>query len=183
MTEQREVWRDVVGFEGDYIVSNLGHVMSLPRRANHVYGSRISEGRILAPSIVNGGYLVVAMCKDGARTTRLVHRLVAEAFIPNPNHLEQVNHKNFDRQCNTVDNLEWCTASENALYSERAGRLHHGNKPIIRDDGEMFDSIAEAARAMGIDSTTIVVALTRTRADGGLRTAGGHTFRYAEGAA
>ena len=176
----QELWRNVVGYEGLYMVSNLGNVMSLPRRANHIGGSRLSEGRMLRPSMVHNGYQIVTLCKDGTRTSRLVHRLVAEAFIPNPDNLPQVNHKNFDRVCNTVDNLEWCTASENTKYSESAGRLHHQGKRVVRDDGKVYDSIADAARDCGVDRSCVTVAIRNKGKSGKPRTAGGHSFEYLE---
>lgn len=175
----QELWRDVVGFEGYYIVSNMGNVMSLPRRANHVSGTRISFGRILKPNKIWNGYLQVTLCVDGKRYQRLIHRLVAEAFIPNPSNLPQVNHRDFDRANNAANNLEWCTAGENTSYSERAGRLHHESKRIIRSDGEVFESIAAAAQAMNIDPSTISVALNTTAQRKSKRTAGGYTFEFA----
>lgn len=173
-----EVWRNVVGFEGDYIVSNLGNVMSLPRTANHVSGSRISVGKTLKPNKLRSGYLQVTLCVNGKRYQRLVHRLVAEAFILNPDNLPQVNHINFDRTCNVVDNLEWCTASENTTHSEQAGRIVHVSKRILRSDGVVFDSIAAAARAINVHPSTISVALNTEAKRKDSRTAGGYTFKF-----
>ena len=175
----QEVWRYVVGFEGHYIVSNMGNVMSLPRRANHMSGTRVSVGKVLKPNKIWNGYLQVTLCVDGERHHRLVHRLVAEAFIPNPNNMEQVNHINFDRADNRLENLEWCTASENTLHSERAGRLHHESKRIVRSDGAIFDSIADAAKATGVHPSTISVALNTIAQRKPYRTAGGYTFKFA----
>lgn len=176
MSDER--WLNVVGFEGCYIVSDRGRVMSLPRRANHISGTRVSYGKVLRPSTIHNGYNIVTLCKNGKRYSRLVHRLVAEAFIQNPDNLPQVNHKNFDRKCNNVENLEWCTGSENSSYSESAGRLLHNSKRIIRDDGIIFGSVAQAARELNIDPSTVSVALCKTKKDGSPCTAGGHTFRY-----
>ena len=101
-----ETWKDVAGYEGLYQVSNLGRVRSL------------LHGKIwILKSLGNRrGYLRVERNRNGTRKDIYVHRLVAEAFIPNPLNLPQVNHKDEDKTNNSVDNLEWCTAKYNLNY-------------------------------------------------------------------
>ena len=98
-----EIWRDIDGYEGLYQVSNKGRVKSLK------YGKE----RILRPGWKTGGYLFVILCKNGNQSKQRIHRLVAQAFIPNPNNKPQVNHLDENKKNNCVDNLEWATAKEN----------------------------------------------------------------------
>ena len=108
-----EEWRPVVGYEGLYEVSNTGRVRSVDRYVKTCYGSyRLHKGKVLSPGIRPDGYLVVSLQYRMFR----VHRIVAEAFLPNPDNLPQVNHKDEDKSNNRVDNLEWCTAKYNNNY-------------------------------------------------------------------
>ena len=115
-----EEWRDVVGFEGLYQVSNLGRVKGLDRlvdtNINNV-DKRISKGKLLKPQFNNKGYKRVNLCKNGTFKSVFVHRLVAEAFIPNPNNYPVVNHKDENKQNNCVENLEWCTQKYNMNWN------------------------------------------------------------------
>lgn len=104
-----EEWRPTVGVAG-YEVSSLGDVRNL-------------NGRHLRPR-PNKGYLEVFMCVDGKQLTKSVHRLVAEAFIPNPDGLPVVNHINGVKASNGDDNLEWCTRSQNYKHAARLGLVH-----------------------------------------------------------
>jgi hypothetical protein len=106
----KEVWKNIVGYEGLYEVSNLGNVKSL----NYL---RTGQEKLLNLGI-NNGYLNVQLCKNGEAKTFLIHRLVAEAFIPNPLGLPQVNHINEIRSDNRAENLEWCSAQYNTEYSQ-----------------------------------------------------------------
>ena len=108
-----EEWRSVIGYEGLYEVSNTGQVRSLDRYVKTCYGSyRLHKGKVLSPSIRPDGYLVVSLQYRMFR----VHRLVAEAFLPNPDNLPQVNHKDEVKSNNCVDNLEWCDSKYNNNY-------------------------------------------------------------------
>ena len=108
-----EEWRDIVGYEDIYQVSNLGNVRSLDRIVVRKNGSKVVyNGKMLGLTITRKGY-VVASTKDGPK---YVHRLVAEAFIPNPDNLPQVNHKDENKANNRADNLEWCTDKYNVNY-------------------------------------------------------------------
>ena len=108
-----EEWKSIPGYEGLYEVSSYGRVRSVERcdRFNHKIVSKI-----LKPNYVNSGYFRVGMYKNKTFKYYLIHRLVAQAFIPNPDNLPQVNHKDEDKSNNRVDNLEWCSRSYNMNY-------------------------------------------------------------------
>lgn len=139
-----EIWKDVKGFEGRYQVSDLGRVRSLSGyEVTKAKWSRFRVGRILKQGGGNGQqrYLSVSL---GANNKKLVHRLVAEAFIPNPNNYPHVNHKDKDNKNNKVSNLEWVTPTMNSVHSSgRAFSLINGNAIAS------FSSIAEAASFLG----------------------------------
>ena len=144
-----EVWKDIRGYENLYITSNLGRARSLDRWVKGPNGSlRCCKGRILKPVKNNRGYLQVGLCKNGKQKFHLVHRLVAEAFLPNPNDLPQINHKDENPQNNNVDNLEWCSAQYNTNYGTRTEKC---SKPVLQYtlDGEFvreWESTAECGR-------------------------------------
>lgn len=121
-----EIWKDIAGYEGLYQVSNLGKVKSLFRRNG---GTLIPIEHILADKIEKKtGYNRIHLSVSGTAKDFCVHRLVAQAFIDNPHQLEQVNHKDFNRANNCVENLEWMSVRENADYSWRAGRKARGER-------------------------------------------------------
>ena len=121
-----EEWRDIKGYEKLYQVSNLGRVKSLPKfhRTSKFYSSigYMSKEKILKPLKQSCNYLQVDLCDiNGKRRKKYIHKLVAEAFIDNPNNLPQVNHKDGNKLNNSVDNLEWCTCKENILHGIKNG--------------------------------------------------------------
>lgn len=120
----QELWKDVVGYEGYYQVSNLGRVKQLCVHTNLCGKSYTRKERIKKQSIRNG-YLCVGLTKDGKHRTFLVHRLVADAFVENskPDVYDCVNHKDENKQNNCVDNLEWCDRNYNDNYGTRNQRL------------------------------------------------------------
>ena len=112
-----EEWRPIVGYEELYEVSNLGRVRSIDRYVKYSNGQiHLHKGKVLSPVKSNLGYLLVSLCCNGKYKMFLVHRLVTEAFIPNPENLPEVNHKDEDKANNSVDNLEWCDRSYNNNY-------------------------------------------------------------------
>lgn len=157
LTMIEEIWRDVKDYEGKYEVSNYGRVRSLN------YGKE----RVLQQCKNSCGYLMVPLCKDGKQKLCTVHRLVAEAFIPNPYNLPQVNHINEDKQSNIVTNLEWCNAAYNTNYGTRTERSTKANrnhpaksKPVYQytKDGSFirsYPSTKEIERQTGIHNGSI----------------------------
>ena len=124
----KEIWKDIKGFEGLYQVSNMGEVKSLDRKViqynGYNYSERIYKGKMLKSAISRNGYKRVVLQNVNAKKNCCVHRLVAEAFIPNPNNLLIINHKDENKLNNQVENLEWCTQSYNINYGNR-------NKKVI----------------------------------------------------
>ena len=118
----QEEWRDVVGFESYYQVSNLGRVRSLDRDIPYMFNGKTviqhKKGQIMKLRPDSGGYLRVNLHVAHVKDKLLgVHRIVAQAFIPNPENLPCVNHKDYNRANNCVDNLEWCYVEYNNHYS------------------------------------------------------------------
>lgn len=122
-----EIWKPVKGFEGYYEVSNLGRVRSIDRYVNTKGDSkRIRNGRVLK-GIIHNEYVLVTLSKDNLKSKKRVHRIVAEAFLPNPDNLPQVNHKDEDKTNNNVTNLEWCDSKYNMNYGTLRERMVQTN--------------------------------------------------------
>ena len=150
------IWKDIEGYEGLYQVSNMGRVRSLTR--NNI---------ILKKTITNRGYERVPLYKNKKSKLFRVHRLVANAFIPNPDNLPQVNHKDENKLNNCVDNLEWCTQEYNQNYGTISIRksqklLNHKNESKIvlqyTLDGTFvkeWKSIKDVQRNLGFDHANI----------------------------
>ena len=182
-------WRDVVGYEGLYQVSNLGRVRSLGRIIYWRGTSLFREGRIMTPRINKYGYFQLTLTKDKKHKTHTVHRLVAEAFIPNPDNLPQVNHKDENKLNNCIDNLEWCDSPNNCNYGTRNKRISasqindkNKSKPILQYTLSNFllkeyKSIHEANRDTGIDRKDISYVCNNKC---GHKTAGGYIWKYKE---
>ena len=168
-----EVWKDVKGYEGLYQVSNLGRV------------KRATTGKVLKACKITGGYLGVTLYKNSIVSSTKIHRLVAQAFIPNNENKPQVNHIDEDKTNNVVSNLEWVTAKENSNHgtrNERIGKVISKSKsiPIIAINiktGEFqeFYGSRECARQLGLHQSTITRVL-----QGRYKQTGGYTFEYAE---
>ena len=138
-------WKDINGFEGKYQISEDVRVRSIGRVVKNKCGTMTVNERILTPWIHTCGYKHVCLCNDGKCQSKKVHRLIAEAFVP-PYSGEQVNHIDGDKLNNSIENLEWCTGSENMLHAYHNG-LHSGATPVILVElGIQFPTIEEAAR-------------------------------------
>ena len=111
-----EIWKPVIGYYGLYEVSNFGRVKSI----NY---NKTGKERLMKQVVNKQGYYQVTLHKNGSMAAKKVHRLVAEAFIPNPNNLPCVNHKNEDKTDNRVENLEWCSIEYNNRYGMRGKKI------------------------------------------------------------
>lgn len=165
----KEVWKDIEGYEGLYQISNLGRV------------KRVTTGRILKGGKDKDGYLMVKLYKNNIRSNKKIHRLVAEAFIPNPENKPQVNHADENKTNNSLDNLEWMTAKENinhGTHNERVSKTM--SIPIIATnlktgESQEFYGASECARQLGLYQQHISAVLK-----GILKQTKGFTFKYKE---
>ena len=115
-----EIWKDVYGFEGIYQISNYGNVRSVDRLIKYSNGNIVSyKGQAIKPYIATNGYVLVDLTKEHKRYKKIVHRLVAEAFIGNPQMFPEVNHIDENKQNNHFENLEWCTVKYNRNFGTR----------------------------------------------------------------
>lgn len=179
-----EVWKDIEGYEGRYMISNLGNVMSMNYRG-HGYA------KLLVPKVNNYGRLWVELRGEPGIKHMLVHRLVGQAFIPNTNNFSEINHKDENPQNNVVDNLEWCTGLYNKLYSKvRHPERYLNRKPpkkyrrmidkaIIQTDLEgneirYWQCARSITKELGMSQTSITQCC-----DGKRHTAYGFKWRYA----
>ncbi len=180
----KEVWKDVEGYGGDYQVSSLGRVRSTDRIG---YTGRKLKGTILKEKS-NRGYSTVNLYLEGKQTAKLVSRLVAGAFVLNERNVPQVNHIDENKQNNKADNLEWVTPRENANHGTRLQKVM-GNlqltsekqkTPVVMIDKETdemverFDSINDAFRWLGIVASGSISNVCK----GKNKTAYGYKWRY-----
>ena len=155
---ENEIWRNIEGYEGLYQVSSLGRVKSLGN-------DKSRKDKILFQYESKSGYLYVTLCKEGKLKSFRVHRLVANAFIPNPNNFKCVNHKDECKTNNCVDNLEWCDHKYNTNYGtciqRRAEKQRNGvlSKQVYQYDKnhnliKIWQSVMECGR-QGFDQGNI----------------------------
>lgn len=112
-----EIWKDIVDYEGLYQISNLSRIRSLDRRINHKNNHTIiRKGKVIKPVLGNRGYLKFLLSKDNKQKAQLLHRIVAQYFIPNPENKSEVNHIDGDKTNCRIENLEWVTPSENSIH-------------------------------------------------------------------
>lgn len=154
----KEEWKSI--YNDNYSVSNTGIVKSNERIVSTSTGIRKYKERILKPDISKDGHLRVTLCDAGTSKKIFVHRLVAEAFIPNPNNFPVVNHKDENPSNNNVNNLEWCSVAYNNAYNNRHQRIGdtEGFDINIYDKNNIFietlPSILSFSRKYNIPSTT-----------------------------
>lgn len=168
-----EILKDVKDYEGFYQVSNFGRV------------KRVTTDRILKSNMTSKGYLLVKLCKNSIKSNKRIHRLVAEAFIPNSENKPYINHIDEDKTNNHVSNLEWVTAKENSNHgtlNERISKAISRFKsiPIIATNiktGKSTDFYGtnDCARQLGLYQSNITAALK-----GRYKQTGGYTFKYKE---
>lgn len=183
----QEIWKDFVNYEGAYQVSNLGNIRSLNYNNNH-------KIKNISQHIHKTGYLMANLSRNGVSKTTNVHRIVALAFLPNPNNYKCVNHKDGNKLNNNVSNLEWCTYRQNTLHAiehglakphlimlGRTGIKNPLSKRINQYDlqGNLIKSwncISDAARYYGGNPSSICNHLA-----GRHKTYKGFVWKYAEG--
>ena len=162
-----ETWKSIEGYEGLYEVSDQGRVRSLDRMVELIDKGTLCKsfrpGKILSSCLVGEGYYNVNLYKNGKGKHHLVHRLVANAFIPNPNILPEVNHKDETKTNNCIDNLEWCSSQYNGAYGIRPNKYKTRVKQLDLNRCliHVFDSVADAAKEIGRHYTSISHAIKK----------------------
>lgn len=141
---------DIPGYEGKYQINKFGDVLSLNFK-------NINTSKIMKPSKDSHGYLRLGLRKNGRYHWESIHRLVALTFIPNPNNLPEVNHKDEDKTNNCIDNLEWCTRIYNINYGTSIKRMatKHSKSVLCIELNKSFPKIKDAAKYFGIDESNI----------------------------
>ena len=168
-------WKDVPRYEGLYLVSDEGQIISLSKKikTRNKYGNIevTRKAKFIKPHLRGRElkYVAVTLTKNGKSKAHSLHRIVAEAFIPNPDNLEEVNHKDENPKNNCVENLEWCTHQYNIEYSKskRIAQFKNGNKIAEHK------SIAYASKLTGISRRAINNCLK-----GWSKSAGGYCWKY-----
>lgn len=150
-----EIWKDVVCYEGYYEVSNFGRIRTAPHSRKGIQGEYIQKSIIRKPYLSKIGYPVLNLSKDGVIKTKYIHRLVAEAFIDNPQNLPVVNHKDGNKENNNVSNLEWVTQRNNILHRFKTlGQPLPKENIYVEFDGEKI-SVSDLARKFNLSRHTI----------------------------
>lgn len=185
-----EIWKPIDGYVGKYEVSNYGNIRSL-RFINNVTNKE--QIHILHPQKRNNGYMAIMLYKNGKFTNKLVHRLVAEAFIPNPHGKKQINHIDGNKENNSIGNLEWCTQSENMTHAfktglskaQSKGKYGSSNPKAIKVDMidrktnqiiRQFGSLIDASHYVGAIKSCHICSCCK----GKVKSAYGYKWRYAE---
>lgn len=168
----KEIWKDIAGYEGLYQVSNLGRIRSLDRAVNTWYGTRKASEKILKPCANKKGYLFVTLSRENKVIPVRINRLVASAFVANPNNLPVVNHKDKNRANNEADNLEWCTVEYNNRYScaKSVVQYDFDGKKITE-----WEAASDAGKCLWINAGNIIQCCKGNR-----KTAGGFMWSYKE---
>lgn len=139
-----EIWKEIKGYEGLYAISDRGRVKSL------------KSGRVLKPGINSNGYELVVLCKNGKQKNYTVHRLVAEAFIPNTDNLLQVNHIDECKTNNDVSNLEWVTASQNMKHSAHQQSCRINQLTLDGKFVKVWGSSRQINKELGYNASSII---------------------------
>jgi hypothetical protein len=177
-----EIWKSVVGYEGFYEVSSLGRVRSLDRTIKlYNGGSYVRKEKTLVQIKDKRGYLKLKLLKNGKMKTFFVHRLVAQAFISNPNELPQVNHKDENKLNNKVENLEWCTQQYNIRYGTARERARYNLMVAVNQydlDGnyiKTWNGMRDIERILGLKNQGVSLCCLKKR-----KMCGNFQWRYYE---
>ena len=174
-----EIWKDIKGYEGLYQVSNLGNVKRT------LFINRMTtkaKEKQLKPYTNDKGYVQVTLHKDGRAKLCFLHRLVAEAFIPNEDNLPQVNHKDENKGNNNADNLEWCSVKYNLEYGTARQRQANTIKQKVEQYDlqgnllKIWDGVVDASKELKINANNISSCCHDKR-----KTAGGYVWKYSDG--
>lgn len=192
-----EIWKDIDGYEGLYMVSSFGNVKSLDRKVLNKGKLCIRKGKVLNKLETWCGYFRVRLYKNGKYKFYLIHRLVAETFIPNPNKFNVVNHIDYNKKNNNIENLEWCSQSYNMIHAINKNPsilkglesyIEKNKKPVIQYTAEgvfvrEFESIPEASKVTKISYSHIREVANKTPCHKGRwirKTAGGFIWKFKE---
>lgn len=166
----KEQWKEIKGFP-KYQISTLGNIKSLTKK---------KKGGLLVPQINQKGYYSVLLYKDGKPNSKKIHRLVAETFIPNVENKEQVNHIDGNKLNNNINNLEWCTNSENQIHAYK-NKLEKPRYQRIIEQYDLegnyirtFEYIRDAGKSLNIDESSIAKCCRGKR-----KSAGNYIWKYA----
>lgn len=163
-----EEWKNIEGYDGLYKVSNLGRVKSLGNE-------KTRKEKILKTGKTKDGYLQVGLHKEGKRKKCYVHRLVAQAFIENPNNFNEVNHIDENKENNISTNLEWCTGKSNCNHGSRNEKIRVALSKRVKckETGIIYASTHQAQRKTGVSQGNI-----SSCCNGRYKTAGGYHWQY-----
>lgn len=154
--EATEIWKSVKDYEGYYEISNCGNIRSVERFIETPLGKRRICSKDISIRMNNWGYLEVRLSKNGRTTTKPIHVLLAQVFIPNPNNKQEVNHKDGIKTHNQPHNLEWVTHSENIKHAYEYGLIIKKSKFLFdKCCGKIFSSTKEASEFYGINYNTL----------------------------
>lgn len=173
-----EIWKDVAGWEGIYQVSSFGRIRRLTTRG----GRPLTEPRILKEKHDGHGYPQITLSKGKSIKYKHIHRLVAESFIPNPNNLREVNHKDENKKNNRVENLEWCTHQYNNVYGTKLIRYSESRGHAVNQydmNGNFIRRFRSAQHAEMETFGHLTCGVNRC-CNGKLKQSGGYIWKWAE---
>lgn len=186
-----ENWKDIEGYEGLYQVSDLSRIKSVERiKAFGFLGDKPSKEKILSPRVYQHGYSFVVFRKDKKIYQKTVHRLVGQAFIHNPENKPQINHINGIRSDNRIENLEWCTNSENNKHAYRilgrkaamlgkCGALNKKSKPVLVTNLKTLEQKLFVSLTSACEETKSLIQHASKVCNGKRKTHNGYNFKYA----